>query len=267
MSAPVHPQPVAQRVLVWDLPVRIFHWLLAGSFLMAWALAVTSDDESRAFAVHGLLGLFIAALVVFRLVWGFIGTRHARFDAFATRPAALVAYLKSVVGGPGREYVGHNPASSYATWAMLILLIALVWTGVMLGRGSESVEELHEILAHAMLALVGIHVVGVILHTLRYRDPIALGMIDGHKRGPSAAAISSARPVAALLLGALVASWAAGLWRGYDAAAGRVTLPVIGTRISLGENEAGENDRGTHGRVGPLDRPEQQSEPPYPDPS
>ena len=251
MSAPMPPtssETAPQRVLIWDLPIRIFHWLLAGAFLLAWVLAVTSDDESRAFSVHGLLGLFITALVAFRLVWGVIGTRHARFDAFATRPAALAAYLKSVFGGPGREYVGHNPASSYVTWAMLILLVGLVWTGILLGRGNESVEDLHEILAHSMLALVGIHVLGVILHTVRHRDPIALGMIDGRKREPSSAAIRSARPVSALLLGVLLASWAAGLWRGYEPAKGRVTLPVLGTSVSLGESEEGEHGRGDNGR-------------------
>jgi cytochrome b len=244
---PSNPEPAAERVLVWDLPLRIFHWLLAAAFLLAWILAVTSDDESRAFAVHGLLGLFIAALVAFRLVWGVIGTRHARFDAFATRPAALFAYLKSVFVGPGREYVGHNPASSYVTWAMLILLVGLVWSGILLGRGNESVEDLHEILAHSMLALVGIHLLGVILHTVRHRDPITLGMIDGRKRGPTSAAIRSARPVSALLLGVLLASWAAALWRGYDPAAGRVTLPVVGASVSLGESEEGEHGRGEHG--------------------
>ena len=114
--------------------------------------AVTSDDESRAFAVHGLLGLFIAALVIFRLVWGLIGTRHARFSGFANSPAALAAYLKGILFGPTREYVGHNPASSYVTWAMLILLVGLIWTGLQMGSGNESVEELHEILAHSMLA-------------------------------------------------------------------------------------------------------------------
>jgi cytochrome b len=249
MSAPILPtssQPAAQRVLVWDLPIRIFHWLLAAAFPLAWVLAVTSDDESRAFAVHGLLGLFIAALVAFRLVWGLVGTRYARFDAFATRPAALVAYLRSVLGGPAREYVGHNPASSFTTWAMLVLLVGLVGTGLLLGRGNESVEDLHEIFAHAMLALVGIHVLGVVLHTIRHRDPITLGMIDGRKRGPSSAAIRSARPVSALLLGVLLASWAAGLWRGYDPIGRRVTLPVLGTSVSLGESEEGRHGRGAH---------------------
>jgi cytochrome b len=261
MSTPPLPpaaEPAARRTLVWDLPVRIFHALLAASFLLAWVLAVTSDDESRAFAAHALLGLFIAALVVFRLAWGLIGTRHARFGAFAVRPTDLAAYLKGLVGGPEREYVGHNPASSYASAAMLVLLIGLVATGVLLGRGNEAVEDLHPILAHAMLALVGIHVLGVILHTVRHRDPIALGMIDGRKQVASSAAIRSARPVSALILGVLLASWAAALWRGYDPAAGRLTVPVLGTTLSLEEMERGpgrdaRRDHGEHGEEGDHD--------------
>jgi cytochrome b len=156
-TAPAAP---ASRVLVWDLPLRIFHWLLAGSFLLAWSIAVTADDESRAFAVHALLGLFIGALVAFRIAWGVIGTRYARFGAFANSPGALAAYLKGIIVGPEREFVGHNPASSYATYAMLALLAGLIGTGFLLGRGNESVEELHELLAHSMLAVVGIHVWG-----------------------------------------------------------------------------------------------------------
>ncbi len=236
-TTPTTHETASPRVLVWDMPIRIFHWLLATSFLVAWVLAVTTDDESRAFAVHGLLGLFIGALVVFRLVWGLIGTRHARFSGFANSPAALVAYLKGILFGPTREYVGHNPASSYVTWAMLILLVGLIWTGIQMGSGNESVEELHEILAHSMLALVGIHVLGVILHTVRHRDPITLGMIDGRKRGPSTAAIRSARPISGLVVGVLMAAWAAGLWRGYDAQTNRVTLPIVGMTVALGESE------------------------------
>jgi cytochrome b len=240
---PSDPTARPGRVLVWDLPVRIFHALLAGSFLLAWGIAVTSDDESRRFAFHALLGLFIGALVVFRVVWGVIGTRYARFSGFATRPAALAAYLKGILLGPEREFVGHNPASSYATFAMLVLLAGLIGTGLMLGGGNESVEDLHELFAHAMLAVVGIHVLGVILHTVRHRDPIALGMLDGRKRGAPGAAIRSARPGSALALGVLLAAWAGGLWQGYDARTGTVTLPVFGTTVALGEVE---DDEGEH---------------------
>jgi cytochrome b len=240
---PSDPTARPGRVLVWDLPVRIFHALLAGSFLLAWGIAVTSDDESRRFAFHALLGLFIGALVVFRVVWGVIGTRYARFSGFATRPAALAAYLKGILLGPEREFVGHNPASSYATFAMLVLLAGLIGTGLMLGGGNESVEDLHELFAHAMLAVVGIHVLGVILHTVRHRDPIALGMLDGRKRGAPGTAIRSARPGSALALGVLLAAWAGGLWQGYDARTGTVTLPVFGTTVALGEVE---DDEGEH---------------------
>jgi hypothetical protein len=124
---------------------------------------------------------------------------------------------------------------------MLILLAGLIGTGLMLGSGRESVEDLHELLAHALLALAGVHVLGVVLHTLRHRDPIALGMLDGRKRAPAAAAIRSARPVSALVLTALLASWAAGLWRGWDPGRGTVVLPVLGTTVSLGESEEREH--------------------------
>jgi len=236
------------RVLVWDLPVRIFHWLLAGSFLAAWVIAVSFDDESRVFVLHSALGIFIGALVVFRLVWGVIGTRHARFSGFAYRPADLMAYLKAVLQGPAREFVGHNPASAYATYAMLVLLAGLIATGLMLGSGAEFVEEIHEVLAHSMLAVVVVHVLGVALHTVRQRDPIVLGMVDGHKRGAASDAIRSARPASALLLGVLLVWWGSGLWRGYDPAARTLTLPVLGATVSAGEREhaAGEGSHGEH---------------------
>jgi len=234
------------RVLVWDLPVRIFHWLLAAAFLAAWVIGVSVDDESRFFSLHALLGLFIGALVAFRLVWGVIGTRHARFSGFAYRPADLRAYLKGILARPTREFVGHNPASAYATWAMLIALTGLIATGFMLGSGKEFVEEIHEVLAHSMLALAAVHVLGVVLHTVRQRDPIALGMLDGRKRGAPPDAIRSVRPVSALVLGVLLVSWASGLWRGYDSAARTLTVPLLGATVSVGEREHGAGE-GWHG--------------------
>jgi len=241
MSAP------SPRVLVWDLPVRVFHWLLAASFLAAWGIAVSVDDESRLFALHAGLGLFIAALVVFRLVWGVLGTRHARFGGFAYPLADLRAYLRGIVQGPVREFVGHNPASAYATFAMLVLLVGLIATGLLLGSGVELVEDVHEVLAHTMLAVAAVHVLGVALHTVRQRDPIALGMLDGRKRGTPSDAIRSARPVSALLLAVLLVWWAGGLWRGYDGAANKLTLPVLGVTVTPGEREhehAGHRGRG-----------------------
>ena len=207
------------------------------------AIAVTTDDESRLFGLHAGLGLFIAALVAFRLVWGLIGMRWARFSGFALRSAELLAYLKGMVTGSGRPFVGHNPASSYVTWAMLVLLAGVIATGIMLGSGDESVEELHELFAHSMLGLVAVHLLGLAAHTLRHRDPIALGMLDGRKRGTPADAIRSARPVSAVVLGVLLASWAGGLWQGWNPATGTVRLPVVGATVSLGEVE--EEDEGS----------------------
>jgi cytochrome b len=250
------PSP-SRRVLVWDLPLRVFHWLLAAAFLAAWAIAVTVDDESRLFALHAGLGVFISALVVFRLVWGVIGTRYARFRGFAYPLADLLAYLKGIVRVPAREFVGHNPASAYATFAMLILLVGLVATGLLLGSGIEFVEELHEVLAHTMLAVVAVHVLGVVLHTVRQRDPIALGMFDGRKRGAPSDGIRSARPVSALVLGVLLVWWAGGLWRSYDGAANTLTLPLLGVTVTPGEREHEHEHAGRRGWDGEHDEDEE----------
>ena len=109
--------PDAPPVLVWDAPVRVFHWLLAASFVGAY---ITAESE-RWRLVHVTLGYTVGALVVFRLLWGLVGTRHARFSAFVRGPAAVAAYLRSLPGGGGEHPVGHNPAGGWAIVGLLTL--------------------------------------------------------------------------------------------------------------------------------------------------
>ena len=132
-----------QRILVWDIPTRLFHWLLAGAFSVAFGIAVLVDDDAPAFAIHMLLGLVVALMVVLRVVWGLVGSRYARFGSFALSPKALFEYLRGALGGGGKKYVGHNPATSVIGIAMLVLTVGLAVTGVMMSSGSEVVEELH----------------------------------------------------------------------------------------------------------------------------
>lgn len=229
------------RVLVWDLPIRLFHGLLAGSFLAAFAIALTTDDDGALFPLHALLGLVMGFMVLLRGVWGLVGTTWARFTSFAWSPAALLDYLREAVSpGAARRWVGHNPASSWATAVILVCTLGLGATGIAMGRGSEAAEEVHEILAWTLLATVGAHLAGIAWHTLRHREPIALAMIDGRKVGEPGAAIRSARPLAALAFLALTGAWAGGLASGYDSATATVTLPVAGARIVLGEG--GDDD-------------------------
>src|SRR6188508_239575 len=105
-----------RRILVWDLPLRLFHWLLAASFAGAF---VTAGSE-RWRDIHVMLGYTVLALVAFRIVWGLVGTRHARFESFAYGPSRVIAYLRSLAMRQPDHYTGHNPAGS---WAILVLLL------------------------------------------------------------------------------------------------------------------------------------------------
>src|SRR5512147_205771 len=99
-----------QRILVWDLPTRVFHWLLALSFAGAF---VTAESE-RYRDIHVVLGYTLLGLLAFRLLWGFFGTRYARFRSFLFKPGEIAAYFMSLFKGRPANYVGHNPAGSVA---------------------------------------------------------------------------------------------------------------------------------------------------------
>jgi cytochrome b len=235
---------------VWDLPVRLFHWLLAGSFVGAFAIANLMDDESSLFALHMLLGGVMAFMVLLRVIWGFVGSRYARFGSFTFGPRALLAYLRGAVSGKGERHTGHNPGSSFAVYAMLGLALGLAVTGAGMSRGGKAFEELHEVLAWAMVAVVGAHVAGIVWHTVRHKDNIALSMVDGHKRGDPAQGIGSSHALVALAFLGLTGLWAGALYSGYDARSSQVTLPLVGKTIQLGEGEKGEKHgkSGDHGR-------------------
>jgi len=237
-----------RRILVWDLPVRLFHWLLAGSFLGAFAIANAVDDESSLFALHMLLGGVAAFMVLLRVIWGFVGSRYARFGSFAFGPRALVEYVKSTFRGKGERHVGHNPGSAWAVFAMLALVLGLAFTGAFMSRGGETFKELHEVLAWAMIVIVGAHVAGIVWHTIRHKENIAASMVHGQKQGQPSAAIASSHAVVALAFLSLTGLWAGGLYSGYDSARRAVTLPLIGKTLQLGEAEHGEKHGDGHAR-------------------
>jgi len=173
------------RRLIWDLPTRVFHWALAASFLGAYLLA--EEDGSR--NLHVMFGYTVAGLLVFRLLWGFVGSTHARFRDFAYGPGAAAAYLRDLVRGRARDYDGHNPAGSWAIYALLALAAATALTGWLQynGIGGETFEEIHEALANAWLVMVAVHVAGVIVASLAHRRNLVASMITGRRGGGSAA--------------------------------------------------------------------------------
>jgi cytochrome b len=196
---------------VWDLPVRVFHWLLALSFAGAW---LTAESE-RWRDVHVTLGYTMAALVAFRLVWGVVGTRHARFASFVRSPSAVGRYLRSLWRGRPDKHVGHNPAGAIAIVALLALIVLTAATGwaTLNDAGGHFVEEAHEAIANGLLVLVAVHLIGVVASSWLHRENLVGAMIHGRKRGPDDQRIRwPLRPVAALVLAAVVGFW----WTQWD---------------------------------------------------
>lgn len=163
---------------VWDPFVRMFHWgvvaLVAAAFL--------SPDERR---LHEPIGYAVLALVALRLVWGVIGTRHARFTDFVTGPRAVTDYLRRLAAGRPRRYRGHNPAGGAMVLALLATLLVVGGSGWLSETdayfGVEWVSALHSAASTALLVLIGLHVLGVLVSSLAHRENLVRAMITGHK--------------------------------------------------------------------------------------
>ncbi len=199
-----------QKILVWDWPVRIGHWLLVGAFALAW---LTSESEELRL-VHALAGGTVVGIVSFRLLWGFVGTRHARFAGFVRAPGAVVAYLRGLLARQPVHAAGHNPAGALAIVALLALGLLtgasgwLTYNDSIANLGGEMFEELHEGLATAMLLVAGVHVAGVIVGSLAHRENLVRAMFTGRKLGETGEAIAGARLWAVPLLLGWVAACA-----------------------------------------------------------
>lgn len=202
-ASPAEPR----RALVWDAPVRVFHWLMVLSFVIAF---VTHEGE-RWRLVHVTAGYTMAGLVVFRLLWGLFGTRHARFASFVRGPGAVVAYLKALLARRPQHFLGHNPAGALAIVALLGLTLLSAGTGwtIYNDLGGDVWEEVHEFAGNAMLLIVAVHIVGVALASWMHHENLVRAMVTGWKPGDPREGITRAwRGLAALVLVAVLGFWA-----------------------------------------------------------
>lgn len=198
-----------QQVVVWDLGVRVFHWSLVALFTFSYF----SGDELE--ELHAYSGYVIIGLLVFRLVWGFVGGEHARFADFVRGPRTVIDDLKSIKEGHPKRYLGHNPAGGAMIVMLLVGLSLLTFTGLMAyaeeGHGplagadvslissayaddddddedgkkgekeDEFWEEVHEFMGNFMLVLIFLHIAGVFVSSRLHNEHLVKAMISGKK--------------------------------------------------------------------------------------
>jgi len=179
-----------ESIKVWDLPLRLFHWLLVAGFFIAYL------TEEELLNVHVWAGYTVAGLLVFRLIWGFVGNEYARFSGFLCSPMKSVNYLKDLAALKTKRYIGHNPAGAAMIVLLMISLLCTVLTGfavygadqaagplASIGSGNEKMwEETHEFFANFTLLLVFLHVVGVAIESYIHRENLARAMVNGYKK-------------------------------------------------------------------------------------
>lgn len=200
-------------IRVWDPLVRVFHWSLVVVFTVAWL----TGEESE--SLHEWSGYVVAALIAIRVLWGFVGSRYARFTQFVRGPGTVVGYMKDSLSGHAPRYVGHNPVGALMVLAILLTLSGTAFTGWLMADstrlgmlpdlpqiiapafadedsgeenegGEEALEEIHETLANLMLFLIAVHIAGVVFTSMRHRENLARAMVTGDKRAPGPGDIS-----------------------------------------------------------------------------
>jgi cytochrome b len=208
--------PTARRLRVWDAPTRLFHWALAG-------LVVTSvvSVKMHEMDVHVLSGQTILGLLLFRLLWGFVGPDYARFASFVRAPTAIVAYIRSLLRPPHAFHAGHNPLGGLVVVLMLLVIGFQAVTGLFANDDiatdgpfvryvtkatSDSITSWHRLNSYVIYALVGLHVAAVIGYLVVYRENLIAAMVTGYKQlraGEAARGIEHGRTLLGLVLMAL----------------------------------------------------------------
>lgn len=193
-AAPNGPSHACDQIKVWDPLVRLFHWSLVAAFATAYVI------EEDPLAVHVWAGYTVLALVAVRLLWGFLGPKYARFSDFVYRPQAISRYLSDALRARAPRHIGHSPAGGAMVLALLLIVTAIGVTGLALygveehagplawlmsgapEAWEEGFEEVHEVLANLALALIILHVAGVVFTSLSHRENLVRAMVTGRKR-------------------------------------------------------------------------------------
>ena len=203
------------KKLIWDLPIRIVHWLLAVLIFGSWyTVSVAGNMEA-----HMLIGQVILCLLIFRVVWGFVGTRYAKFSSFVFGPRTIVAYARTILSRSGGGYAGHNPLGFLAVFAMLLLIGIQVTTGLFAtdgdfyegplnhlvsGSTGREITDIHYLNFDVLAIMIGIHIVAIFFYLLYKSENLIWPMFTGTKAGDALEAIGGSK--LGLAIGVLVAS-------------------------------------------------------------
>jgi cytochrome b len=211
---------LTSRRLVWDLPLRIFHWLFAAAVTACWITAKVGFDWMQ---YHFYLGYLVIGLLIFRIVWGFIGPRHARFSSFLAKPSAVGAYARHLFRRDSTPSVGHNPIGGLMVILMLLLAVvqvatglfstdAVIWTGpyypVVKSSTASLLSSIHSVNQNIILAAVGLHVLAIIYYRAYKKQSLVSPMFTGYKPAaqvPAHYAISSSQLLKAVIVCAVSA--------------------------------------------------------------
>ena len=213
-----------KRIKLWDLPTRVFHWVLA---VLIVAAVITGKTGGAAIIWHGKIGLAILGLVVFRIIWGLIGSTYARFANFFPTPGRLKAYLRGQWTA-----AGHNPLGALSVFGLLTVIVLQLASGLManddiafqgplyelIGKNlSDTVTGIHRQLINLLLVLIGLHLAAIAFYAIARKDNLVKPMLSGWKEVKSTT-LESARGggikafIAALLIALLAVYGASGAW-------------------------------------------------------
>jgi len=206
------------KVLVWDLPLRLFHWLLV---LLVVVSFVSAKIGGNAMQFHLLSGYAILALLLFRILWGFLGGTHARFASFIRGPAAVISYLRGLSGHEAGRHLGHNPAGAWSVILMLAVLLAQVATGLFANDDiategplaklvskalSDRITGIHHLNVKLLYALIVLHLSAIAFYVFYKRENLVKPMLTGFKEAAAEVSDTAQKQgktwIAALLLAA-----------------------------------------------------------------
>jgi cytochrome b len=180
-----------RAVYVWDLPVRLFHWSLVALVIASWA-----SREMDYMEVHRWSGYAVLTLVLFRIGWGFAGTRHARFADFVRTPRAMRAYMADILAGGKTRFLGHNPAGGWSVMAILACLLVQAVTGLFVTdevlfdgpffravseETAHRLKQLHGINFNILLLLIGVHLAAIAFYRIAKGENLVRPMVTGTK--------------------------------------------------------------------------------------